>query len=504
MKFDIHKIIKHTIWLLFLCIVLGTGLFIYNAEHDYNINRDFTSISLNYDPNNNLSTYKWNDIVVSANNAFVKGVQVERSLKSLVIRALSPLPSLSFQNTSNTTQIISVNLENINLDYYLAHTNILPLPVKLTVNTLSLSLTINAGETYQIIPTEPTIRDTDKFVVLGDSRDGYETFWDIINQINAINPIFVINNGDLVFSGKPNQYRIYDHMVKKVSTNFLMTLGNHDIRGEGRALYTELYGPAYYSFDFGNNHFIFLDSSRGFAEAQAITDEEYTWLESDLQKSVGKKIFVVSHIPSTDPRQNVEPNDIQTYIDQAIQTGGSIESVLYSYVDNMIYAHGFRTTEEVQRFETLMTTYNVDTVYESHIHSYIDFTKNGVRYVISGGGGAELLNTNSFYHYLVAKVSSPDTLTVVELPSPANLLWARYTTTISLFAEAMFIENKLSVILFMTAFFLMIMLIVIFIYIRFKKRATPLLSALKESASFFIKDYRKKRKEKKANRKNKQ
>ncbi len=483
---------------LLLCLVLGTVLFIYNAEHDYNINRNFTSIPLNYDPNDNISTYTWNGVEVSVTNAFVKGIQKDNNIDSLVIRALSPLPKLVFSNTSSNEVNLPIHLENVNPAYFEANTVISPTPIQTAVNTLSFLVTIGAGSTYQIVPSNPTIQDSDKFIVLGDSRDGYETFQTIINQINAADPIFVINNGDLVYSGKPNQYRIYDHMIDNISTTLLMTLGNHDIRGEGRALYTKLYGPAYYSFDFGNNHFIFLDSSRGYAEEQAITEEQYTWLESDLQKSSGKDIFVVSHIPATDPRPNLEPNDIQTYINQANQTGGNIESVLDTYADNMIYAHGFRTTAEAERFETLMTTYNVDTVYESHIHSYLDFTKDGVRYVISGGGGAELLSTDSFYHYLVAKVTAPDTLTLVELPSPPNVQWVRYTTTIALFAEAMFVENKLSVIFFLAAFFLMITLIIIHIYLKARRRMTPFWSALKGAGAFFIKDYRSRRKDKKA------
>jgi hypothetical protein len=54
-----------------------------------------------------------------------------------------------------------------------------------------------------------------------------------------------------------------------------------------------LYGPAYYSFDFGGSHFVFLDSSPGWAQKRAISDEQYSWLERDLKRSQGKYIFVI-------------------------------------------------------------------------------------------------------------------------------------------------------------------------------------------------------------------
>lgn len=34
-------------------------------------------------------------------------------------------------------------------------------------------------------------------------------------------------------------------MVSKISTTFLTTTGNHDIRGNGRNTYTMLYGPSF-------------------------------------------------------------------------------------------------------------------------------------------------------------------------------------------------------------------------------------------------------------------
>lgn len=50
----------------------------------------------------------------------------------------------------------------------------------------------------------PNNVDKYQYVVLGNNRNGYDTFQKIIQQVNGENPVFAIDNGDLIFSGKPN------------------------------------------------------------------------------------------------------------------------------------------------------------------------------------------------------------------------------------------------------------------------------------------------------------
>lgn len=58
----------------------------------------------------------------------------------------------------------------------------------------------------------------------------------------------------------------FHQTVSKLKVQLYTTLGNHDIRENGRPTYTKLFGPPYYSFDYKNVHLVFLDSSRGWAE----------------------------------------------------------------------------------------------------------------------------------------------------------------------------------------------------------------------------------------------
>ncbi len=465
------KLVNITIIALCICLVVGVGSFIYNGTNEYKINNDFVSVPLQFNPDNSTSSYQMEGSDITVHGGFIKGIQKSKDgTKSLVIRALSPLPTISVKG--NNSNVVSLMIENINPDFYAKSTikNKLSM-TKVTVNTLQFKIAMNPGEKIKINPVRPSSTENKgkyKYIILGDNRDGYDTFEQIIQQVNAENPAFVIDNGDLVFSGKSNQYRLFDKTVSKISTTLCTTLGNHDIRGKGRSTYNMLYGPEYYSFDFADSHFVFLDSSPGWSEKQAISDEQYTWLEKDLKKSKDKRIFVFTHIPPRDPRSDVTPNEIANYVNKVENDKSWVEQKLNSYNETKNMDHGFQDPLEATKFESMMSKYHVDTVYLSHIHSYFEYTKDGVRYLISGGAGAELLTKNSYYHYLIEKVDNVKTSTVIELPSPANNYIARYVATAQLFANAMYEENPMAVsgILIGVVLFLCLLILKIYLWKR--------------------------------------
>lgn len=460
--------------LISVCIFLiaGVGAFVYYAKSVYKISSDFVSVPLKFNHNNCSSTYKLKEAKVTVYGGFVKGFRNgKNNTKSLVIRALSPLPTLKIEGTKDTD--ISLIIENINPDFYAQSIRGSKLHMeKVTVNTLQLNTHLSSGEVKNVEPIKkstPNNVNKYQYIILGDNRNGYDTFQEIIEQVNGENPVFVIDNGDLVFSGKPNQYRLFDQMVSKISTTLCTVPGNHDIRDKGNSTYTMLYGPSYYSFDFADSHFTFLNSAPGWAHKRAISNEQYTWLEQDLKKAEGKRIFVITHIPPEDPRKGVKPNKIKNY-ENEVKSGDSwAEQKLNNYNENKEMNHGFQDPKEAEKFEKIMSNYHVDTVYLSHIHSYFDYTKDGVRYMVTGGAGAELLTKNSYYHYIIEKIDNSKSVTRVELPSPANTYITRYLAAAQLFANSMYEEDPVSVVLIIIGFLLLAILLIIKIYIRKKQ-----------------------------------
>lgn len=487
MKFK--RILNMAIVTVCLCLIVGIGAFIFNSIHGYKINNNFVSVPLQFNPDDSSSTYQTQNAEITVYGGFIKGIQSDSAgNESIVIRALSPQPTVTVKGADAET--VSLLMENINPDFYLKSMAENKLPMtKVTVNTLKISVDLNKGETIKIDPVKPSGTDSTgkyKYIILGDNRDGYDTFEQIIQQVNGENPVFVINNGDLVFSGKPNQYRLFDQMVSKISTTLFTVPGNHDIRGNGRNTYTMLYGPAYYSFDFADSHFVFLDSSPGWTEKQAISDEQYIWLEKDLKKAQDKRIFVITHIPPQDPRSGVAANEIPNYVSE----GNWVEQKLNNYSESKSMDHGFQDPQEAEKFENLMSAYHVDTVYLSHIHSYLEYTKDGVRYLITGGAGAELLTKDSYYHYVIAKIGDINTATIVEFPSPANNYLARYKATGQLFASAMYKENPIAVVFVITGLVLLLVLLITRLYLWKKQPIESLWKWLKDIVKYAVQRFK--------------
>lgn len=438
--------IKFGVFLL-IAFALIAGISLYNGYNQFNIHENFTSIPLSFNPVDSSSTYNWNGAVVKIQGGFVKGKIInDNKVENLVLRSLSPLPSLTIKGSLAGDKFYNFRIENVNPVNIRVKSSKIDKQQVVDPHTLLIGLKLKPGE-ERTVQFSPVIKaEYPEFVILGDNRNGYQTFAQILEQINAINPVFVIDNGDLVFGGEPNKYRLFYETISNLRVPLYTTLGNHDIRENGRPMYTKLFGPPYYSFDYGNDHFIFLDSSRGWAEKRAIPEEQYMWLENNLKSAAGKRIFVISHIPPIDPRSELEKNSFPE--EPGIAKTGFFERLMDNYSEYKSKDHGFPDKQEAERFENLMTKYKVDTVFTSHIHSYYSYIKGDVHYIISGGAGAELLTTDSYYHYLRVKVSSKENyIEMVQLPSPTNTIQDRYIAAAGLFANSIFKEYKTTVIL---------------------------------------------------------
>jgi PKD repeat protein len=140
------------------------------------------------------------------------------------------------------------------------------------------------------------------------------------------------------------------------TTCLFPALGNH----EGHApLYYSLFstpagggtgGEQWYSFDYGNAHFIALDTDYDYSLGSA----QYNWLVRDLQATQADWSFVFTHYSpfSSGPH------------------GGS--------------------ANEQQLLVPLFEQYEVDMVFAGHDHLYERSFRNGVYYIVTGGGGAPL------------------------------------------------------------------------------------------------------------------
>ncbi len=235
-------------------------------------------------------------------------------------------------------------------------------------------------------------RDEDiRFIVYGDSRTYIKIHERVVRNMVPEKPDFIVNVGDVVSRGARLDEWIdeYFYPIRYISGDvpFYISIGNHEYGGfkdrvppfEQRVhnpLTTTGSTEYYYSFDYGNAHFIFLDPNEySFPDGDGILPEsqQYKWFVTDLEKAKKKSewIFVFMHQPP--------------YSD--CWSGGYYdgEPPLRKYIVPIMEEQG------------------VDIVFSGHTHDYERGLPhppydpetgkgNNVVYIITGGGGAGLDN----------------------------------------------------------------------------------------------------------------
>jgi 3',5'-cyclic AMP phosphodiesterase CpdA len=167
----------------------------------------------------------------------------------------------------------------------------------------------------------------------------------------------VLQSGDLVQNGEV-QALWDDEFWPTVlplarETPMYPALGNHERKGAPYFKYFDV--PEEYSFDYGNAHFVALNSNRPPSEHHA--QEE--WLRKDLaaHKSATWRIVFFHHTP---------------YTCVAIENR-RVSSVALR-----------------NRLEPIFKAGNVQLVVNGHDHNYQHHLANGIHYLVTGGGGAPL------------------------------------------------------------------------------------------------------------------
>jgi predicted phosphodiesterase len=137
-----------------------------------------------------------------------------------------------------------------------------------------------------------------------------------ISEVNLLNPDFVIISGDLVFGQLyPREYsreykKCYE-LIQMFDVPTYLCPGNHDGYRrpfeDGLEFWKEYFGPLYYSFEYGNYHYISINSYDMSALSRftflfiplnwggSIQDEQLGWIEDDLASNNPDLTFMFMH-----------------------------------------------------------------------------------------------------------------------------------------------------------------------------------------------------------------
>ncbi|MCX7716011.1 MAG: metallophosphoesterase [Endomicrobia bacterium] len=220
------------------------------------------------------------------------------------------------------------------------------------------------------------------FVVFGDTRKAHPVEKIVLKNVEyckslilkkifEAKPLFVINTGDLVLNGSSLKDWIEfdkgNDIFKKNNIGYFPVLGNHEYKGNKTEclknyfrFFPYLNKQKWYSFVYGNSCFIILDSNFDKLDVSEI-EQQKQWLGKTLTRCENSAkilfVFIFLHHPPFTNSKIHRPN-------------------------KFVQEH----------FVPVFDKFNkVKFIFCAHHHSYERFKVKGKNYVVTGGGGAPLM-----------------------------------------------------------------------------------------------------------------
>jgi len=145
------------------------------------------------------------------------------------------------------------------------------------------------------------LSDTTRFILVGDTQRWYDETADFVKSANKQKDIsFVLHAGDISDFGLTWEFEWVNKILQKLDAPYLTVIGNHDIVANGPDVYARMYGALNYSFEYGDNKFIFLNTnSREYAFNGTTPDLD--WLKMELSNNPdNKNVILTAHVPPFD------------------------------------------------------------------------------------------------------------------------------------------------------------------------------------------------------------
>ncbi|MBI4677846.1 MAG: metallophosphoesterase [Elusimicrobia bacterium] len=233
----------------------------------------------------------------------------------------------------------------------------------------------NEVQAAKLKSAHPEPKQSFRFAVIGDAEPGRfpwqrifaptDAFRDHIRRIQKMDSDFMVQLGDIVSRGVEGNYRkLVEFLAAEARIPMMVIVGNHDRsvpNGDGdKTLFKTVFGKTDLSFDYNGWRFVLLDSAD-----RRLSPEQLAWLAEALSAKMPALVF--THVPPGYLRGRL----VSPFADKSYNMSG--------YFD-----------EGGADFRKLVGAGNVKRVYVGHIHALGTAEVDGVRYVLTAGGGSPL------------------------------------------------------------------------------------------------------------------
>lgn len=216
---------------------------------------------------------------------------------------------------------------------------------------------------------KPILDDPDRFniAIMTDHTGGHRPgIWmKAVRQLNLLRPTFVMSIGDLIEGWDEDrdvietQWKEFLGFIDEMQMRFFFVAGNHDLKNPlMHKIWREHFGVEWYSFDYKGVHFVCLNSED---PVTIINEKQLSWVEDDLAKNRDARwTLVFLHKP------------LWVTAEEAVKKGKP-DPTNWKKVEKML---GTRH----------------HTVFAGHVHNYVQYDRNGMKYyhLATTGGSSQL------------------------------------------------------------------------------------------------------------------
>ncbi|MFT5497018.1 MAG: hypothetical protein ACI9TH_002421 [Kiritimatiellia bacterium] len=248
--------------------------------------------------------------------------------------------------------------------------------------------------------TAPAPGQPFRFAAIGDYGTGLSTTDAIIAGLSLYAPRLLLTAGDNVYeSGAPHELDPKLFVPFKsllASTPFMPSLGNHDVRtNDGLAFLSALdlptngpYPERNYSYDYGNIHFVVLDSNGVLSNERrpAILN----WLDQDLATTEQPwKVVYYHHPPYTSWFAHKENNQMRDFVvpileRRRVQLAIAGHNHCYERVNPINGVHYLTTGAGGRGLYSLRSRAGYSATYNNTQHSFAGFEVEGNQMIVRG------------------------------------------------------------------------------------------------------------------------
>lgn len=222
-------------------------------------------------------------------------------------------------------------------------------------------------------------RSNYRFAVVGNIRNAMRIFERRISGLMSEHGAdFMISLGNAVYDGAEGKYRLLYRSLRDLDIPYLMTLGHNETEDFGAHKFYRHFGPYFYSFQLDNAAFLFLDST-----GQTSWKWQLRWLQKELAAVQALPYRFVFLNRSVFPLPDFDPDETHYVLDPDIS----------------------------RQLQEMFARYQVTAVFSAGYPTFHEQTRQGVRYVMSGGGGGLLLDRQEPYQIATVDVN-PDRVVV--------------------------------------------------------------------------------------------